>query len=115
MPGLSVAAGKSLLVDSAARIVRASVDKPELAGAISIDDHELLINGKNPGDASVTLWAADGSNKQLQLHVERVTYNSASSTEQKNDSTQQVAYHGVVASYENAMDRIETAITGVAR
>jgi len=114
-PGFSVAAGKSLLVDSSARIVRASVDKPEFAGATSIDDHELLINGKNPGDTNVTLWAADGTKKQLQLHVGQVTYTSASSPEQKNDSTQQVAYQGVVASYENAMDRIETAITGVAR
>jgi len=109
---LSLTAGKSLLVDSPARIVRASVGKPDLAAATSIDDHELLINGRNPGDTSVTLWASDGSRKQLQLHVEAAP---DSSVARKNESTQRVAYHGVVASYENAMDRLETAITGAAR
>jgi Flp pilus assembly secretin CpaC len=107
-----VTAGKSLIVDNPGRIVRASVGKPELAGAVSIDDHELLVNGKTPGDTNVTLWQADGSQTQLQLHVEGP---AASSIVKNSAVQQQVAYHGLVASYENAMDRVETAITGVAR
>jgi Flp pilus assembly secretin CpaC len=110
--GLSVTAGKSLLLDSPARIVRATVGKPDLAAATSIDDHELLINARNPGDTSVTLWAPDGSRKQLQLHVECAP---DSTVARKNETAQRVVYHGVVASYENAMDRLETAITGASR
>jgi Flp pilus assembly secretin CpaC len=109
---LRVPAGKSLIVDNPGRIVRASIGRPELAGAVSIDDHQLLVNGKTPGETNVTLWEADGSHKQLQLHVESA---SASSTVKNSAVPQQVAYHGLVASYENAMDRVETAITGVAR
>lgn len=112
---LRVAAGKSLLVDSPAGIVRASVGKPEFAAATSIGDHELLINGKTPGDTNVTFWEVDGKQKQLQLHVEPTSESTGAVKLEKRDVPRQVVDHGVVASYENAMNRVETAITGVSR
>jgi Flp pilus assembly secretin CpaC len=107
-----VSAGKSVIVDSPSGIVRASVDNPALARAVAINAHELLLNGTVPGRTKVTLWEEDGNRERFELNVES---GSGSMASRKNDAVRQVAYHGVAASYENAMDRIQTVITGVAQ
>jgi Flp pilus assembly secretin CpaC len=109
---LLVPAGKSVIVDSPSNIVRASVSNPELARAVSIDAHELLLNGTTPGRTSITLWEEDGSQKQFEVNIEGEPSGKIS---RKMNATEKPAYHGLAASYEDAMDRVQTAITGVAR
>jgi Flp pilus assembly secretin CpaC len=109
---LRVPAGKSLIMESSSRIVRASVANPELARAVSIDDHELLLNGKTPGRTNVTLWQEGGEQRHFDLYVEREQDRSSAPPAHPKPATNGPA---LTAAYQDAMDRVQTAITGVKR
>jgi len=109
---LRVAAGKSVIMESSVRIVRASVDNPDLARAVSIDEHQLLLNAKTPGSTQVRLWQEDGVQRQFDLHIDSKPF-QASAPEK--DAKPETGGRGLTAAYENAMGRIQTAITGANR
>jgi hypothetical protein len=109
---LRVAAGKSVIVESSARIVRASVEKPDLARAVSIDDHELLLNAKTPGLTKVTVWQEGGGQRQFDLHIE---CEQRESTPPASDRKETQHGPALTAAYQDAMGRVQTAITGVNR
>jgi Flp pilus assembly secretin CpaC len=108
---LRLQAGKSVIMESPATIVNASIDNPECAGAVSLGEHELLVNGKTPGRTSVTIWQEDGRQSQFDLHIEDVPVVKASNLV----ASYPVPAHGLTASYQNAMERVQTVITGVDR
>jgi Flp pilus assembly secretin CpaC len=107
-----VVAGKSIIMESAARITRVSVDNPEVARTTAIDEHELLVNAKLPGRTRVTVWQGDGANKQFDLCIDNevVPANVQVSALRKQENG-----HGLTSAYQDAMARVQTAITGVAR
>jgi Flp pilus assembly secretin CpaC len=107
-----VVAGKSIIMESAARITRVSVDNPEVARTTAIDEHELLVNAKLPGRTRVTVWQGDGANKHFDLCIDNevVPANVQVSALRKQENG-----HGLTSAYQDAMARVQTAITGAAR
>jgi pilus assembly protein CpaC len=57
---LSVLVGKSVMIDSTPVIQRVSVASPEVADAIVVNPHEVLINGRAPGSTSLIIWQEGG-------------------------------------------------------
>jgi pilus assembly protein CpaC len=58
---LLVTAGKSVIVTSAANIERVSVGFGDVAEATAITPHEVLVNGKTPGETSLIVWQQGGT------------------------------------------------------
>jgi Flp pilus assembly secretin CpaC len=111
-PNLRVSAGKSVIMESSTRIIRASVENPDLARAVSIDDHELLVNGRTPGRTNVTVWQEGGMQRQFNLHVEGEQERFGVPAP---DAKQSIDGHALTGAYQDAMARVQTAITGVKR
>lgn len=66
---LGLTVGRSILVDSPAQIVRVSVANPDLVETIAINPHELLINGKVPGQTSMIIWMEGNQRRAFELNV----------------------------------------------
>jgi len=66
---LSVLVGKSVMIDSTPIIQRVSVATPEVADAIIVDPHEVLINGRAAGATSLILWQEGGGRIFFNLTV----------------------------------------------
>jgi Flp pilus assembly secretin CpaC len=96
-------------MESSARILRASVADPDLARAVEIDDHELLLNGKAVGRTIVTVWQEGGAEKRFDLHIEQGQAGLPDADMRQDGGP------ALTAAYESAMARVETAITGVNR
>jgi Flp pilus assembly secretin CpaC len=109
---LRVAAGKSVIMESSARIVGTSVADPGLVRAVAIDEHELLLNGKTPGRTNITLWQADGKQRKFDVHIDR---EADPSSKKPRGSAPDSNDHGLTGAYQNAMTRVQTAITGADR
>ena len=109
---LRVPAGKSMIMESSSRILRSSIANPDLARAVSIDDHELVLNGRTPGRTNITLWQEGGTQRRFDLYVEREQERSSSPAAYVKPATGGPA---LTAAYQDAMARVQTAITGVNR
>jgi pilus assembly protein CpaC len=57
---LFVTVGKSVIVNSALPIERVSVGFGEVAEATAVSVHEVLVNGKAPGETSLIVWQQGG-------------------------------------------------------
>ena len=68
---LGVTVGKSVLVDSPQTIERISVANGELAEAIAVTAHEIVVNGKAPGETSMIVWQQGGNRLFFDLTVNR--------------------------------------------
>ncbi len=66
---LSVLVGKSVTIDSTPVIQRVSVATPEIADAIIVNPHEVLINGRAPGSTSLIVWQEGGGRIFFNLTV----------------------------------------------
>lgn len=53
---LHLMVGRSLVINSPARLKRVSVADPNIADAIVVSPYQLLVNGKAPGGVSLVLW-----------------------------------------------------------
>ncbi len=69
-PGkLIVTVGKSLIIDSPAKIQRISVANGELVEAVPVNPKEVLINGKGAGETSLIIWQEGGNRILYDLSV----------------------------------------------
>jgi pilus assembly protein CpaC len=66
---LTVTVGKSLIVNSAANIERVALGYNDIAEATAIGLHEVLVNGKAPGQTSLIIWQRDGNKVFFDLTV----------------------------------------------
>ena len=66
---LSVAVGKSVLVDCAKPVQRVSVGLGELAEATAVSPTEILVNGKAAGETSLIIWEADGQRQFFNVTI----------------------------------------------
>ena len=66
---LVVAAGKSVLVDSAHPIERVAVGVGDVAEATAVSPTEVLVNGKVPGETSLIIWQAGGQRQFFDVKV----------------------------------------------
>ena len=66
---LFVTVGKSIIVNSAENIERISVGYNEVAEAAAVGLHEVLVNGKAPGETTLIIWQRDGNRVFFDLTV----------------------------------------------
>ena len=70
-PGeLHMLVGRSLVINSPARLARVSVADPNIADAIILNPSQIQINGKVPGAVSLVLWDESGENQTFDLFVD---------------------------------------------
>ncbi len=68
---LTVTVGKSVLVDSAAVIERVAVSNGDLAEAVVINPHEVMVNGRAVGETSLIVWQQGGNRLLFDVAVRR--------------------------------------------
>jgi pilus assembly protein CpaC len=66
---LNLMVGKSLVFDSAARILRVSLANEDVAEAVVVSPQELLVHGKAPGETSLVIWQEGGARRVFDLRV----------------------------------------------
>jgi len=66
---LSVAVGKTVLVDVARPIARVSIGLGGFAEASAINRNEIMVNGKAPGETSLIIWDTKGGRQFFNLTV----------------------------------------------
>jgi pilus assembly protein CpaC len=78
---LSVAVGKSVLVDIAQAISRIAVGSGDIAEATAVSPSEILVNGKTPGETTLIVWEAGGGRQFFNVAVRASTAATNSSLE----------------------------------
>jgi len=66
---LGIIVGRSIIIDSPAQIVRVAVANPDLVETVAVNPHELLINGKVPGQTTMILWTEGSQRRAYNLNV----------------------------------------------
>jgi pilus assembly protein CpaC len=72
---LSVAVGKSVLVDFTRPVQRVAVGLSDVAEATATSPTEIMLNGKTPGQTSLIVWQ-EGDRQFFSITVRRNTYES---------------------------------------
>jgi pilus assembly protein CpaC len=73
---LSVAVGKSVLVDFDHPVKRIAVGLSDIADASATGPTEILVNGKTPGQTSLIVWGRNGNRQFFNVTVRTNTYES---------------------------------------
>lgn len=73
---LSVAVGKSVLVDFAEPMVRVAIGMNEIAAVTVTSPTEVMVNGKMPGQTSLIVWQKGGNRQFFNITVRRNTFES---------------------------------------
>jgi len=66
---LSVAVGKTVLVDCAQPVLRVAIGIGEVAEASAVSPTEILVNGKAPGETSLIIWDTRGGRQFFNVTV----------------------------------------------
>jgi pilus assembly protein CpaC len=66
---LSVAVGKSVLVDCARPVSRVAIGLGDVAEAEAISPTEIMVNGKAPGETSLIIWDVSGGRQFFNVTV----------------------------------------------
>lgn len=66
---LGIIVGRSIIVDSPGQIQRVAVANPDLVETVAVNTHELLINGKLPGETTMIMWTEGGQRRAFDLNV----------------------------------------------
>ncbi|HEX8985636.1 MAG TPA: pilus assembly protein N-terminal domain-containing protein [Bryobacteraceae bacterium] len=67
---MALTAGRSLIVDYAADIGRISTSNPDVVDAVAVSTREVLLNAKQPGAATIVVWAKTGTRSAYAVSVE---------------------------------------------
>jgi pilus assembly protein CpaC len=67
---LSIAAGKSMVLDSDQPVYRVAMANPAVAEAVVMSPREIVVNGKSAGETSLLVWEKTGERKQYDVRVE---------------------------------------------
>jgi pilus assembly protein CpaC len=66
---LSVAVGKTVLVDCAKPVMRVAIGLGDIAEATAISPTEIMLNGKAPGETSLIIWDTTGGRQFFNVTV----------------------------------------------
>jgi len=66
---LTVAVGKSVLVDTAHPIERIAVGSSDVAEATAVSRTEIMLNGKAPGETTLIVWQTEGARQFFNVKV----------------------------------------------
>lgn len=67
---LHLLVGRSMVIRYAERLRRVSIPNPAICDAIVVSPHELLLEGKAPGNVSVVVWRESGANQTFDVTVD---------------------------------------------
>src|SRR5260370_40183167 len=67
---LRVMVGKSLLINTADRIIRVSVTDPEIADALVVTGTQILVHGRAPGEVSLLIWDESEHSRSFDLRAD---------------------------------------------
>jgi pilus assembly protein CpaC len=67
---LRVMVGKSLLINTADRIIRVSVTDPDIADALVVTGTQIMIHGRAPGEVTLLIWDASERSRSFDLRVD---------------------------------------------
>jgi pilus assembly protein CpaC len=70
---LSVAVGKTVLVDCVRTVTRVAIGLGEVAEASAISPNEIMVNGKAPGETSLIIWDDRGGRQFFNITVRAST------------------------------------------
>jgi pilus assembly protein CpaC len=71
---LTVAVGKSVLVDCVQPIERIAVGSADVAEATAVSPTEVMLNGKAPGETSLIVWQKGGARQFFNIQVHASNY-----------------------------------------
>ncbi len=66
---LNVTVDKSVVLEQPINIRRIAMTNAEIAEAVAVNQKEVLLNGKAPGDTTLLLWDANGVRSEFNVHV----------------------------------------------
>jgi len=67
---LRVMVGKSLLINTADRIIRVSVTDPDIADALVVTGTQIMIHGRAPGEVTLLIWDEAERSRSFDLRVD---------------------------------------------
>jgi pilus assembly protein CpaC len=67
---LHLLVGRSLVITSPTRIKRVSLADPNVAEAVVVTPHQVLLNGKTPGGVSLLLWDESDQSQAFEVSVD---------------------------------------------
>src|ERR1700686_3111033 len=67
---LRVMVGKSLLINTADRIIRVSVTDPDIADALVVTGTQIMIHGRSPGEVTLLIWDESERSRSFDLRVD---------------------------------------------
>ncbi|MBI4876259.1 MAG: pilus assembly protein N-terminal domain-containing protein [Acidobacteria bacterium] len=67
---LRVTAGKSLVIDYPADVVRISTSNPEVVDAVAVTTREILLHARALGNSTVVVWSKSGERTFYNINVE---------------------------------------------
>jgi pilus assembly protein CpaC len=67
---LRVMVGKSILINTADQLKRVSVTDPNVADALVVTPHQVLVQGRNPGEVSLIIWNQAEQSRSFDLRVD---------------------------------------------
>ena len=70
---LTLTVNKTLILDEPAGIRRISIANGDIAEAAAASTHEILLNGKAPGDTTLLVWDPRGARQTYEVHVQANT------------------------------------------
>ena len=67
---LRVMVGKSILINTADQLKRVSVTDPNVADAVVVTTHQVLVQGRAPGEVSLIIWNQAEQSRSFDLRVD---------------------------------------------
>jgi len=67
---LRVMVGKSLLINTTDRLRRVSVTDPNVADAVVVTPHQVMVHGRTPGEVSLVIWDEQERSRSFDLRVD---------------------------------------------
>jgi pilus assembly protein CpaC len=80
---LSVAVGKTVLVDCEQKIARVAIGLGEVAEASVVTPTEIMVNGKTAGETSLIIWDIHGGRQFFNVTVRNVSLVSSDSLDSR--------------------------------
>lgn len=69
MQRVDLAIGRSFPVSTPVAITRASIANPDVADAVVISEHELVVNAKAPGETDIIMWLQNDQRRHYRVMV----------------------------------------------
>ncbi len=66
---LSVTVDKSIVLEQSGPVRRVAITNGDMAEAVAVNQSEIILNGKSPGDTTLLVWDTKGARSEYEIHV----------------------------------------------